>query len=119
MNAFVRSSPAHAFQCTVWPRALATTWSQAATDVVCATATQAPAINKIPTPSAAARRIEKRSISGSDRSEDDARRRFGRKPPGRTPAGAGLLDHRSELFLVEPVAADAKVLIRCAVGKHG
>jgi hypothetical protein len=59
MNAFVRSSPAQAFQCTVWPRALATTWSHEATGAVSATAAQAAAINKTPAPNPAARSADK------------------------------------------------------------
>src|SRR5438477_7259186 len=105
MNALVRSSPAHAFQCTVCPRAFATTWSHAAAGALaCAKAVAQDNSSKIPALRTAARRTRAPGMSGSDRDQGDVfRSGFGRKTLRGTPAQARLLDHRPELLLVKAI----------------
>src|SRR5262245_10558903 len=121
MNALVRSSPAHAFQCTVWPRALATTWSHAG--FVWPSAALENTIDNAPTQTATARRVRPRNISDSDRRQQDfsVGRGFGRgcEPLGSAATCTRLLEHRTQFFFVESIAPDTQVLIRPAVGKLG
>src|SRR5882672_11435027 len=57
MNALVFSSPAHAFQYTVWPRAVATTWSHAGGGLACANAKEEKTVSNTSAPRANARRV--------------------------------------------------------------
>src|SRR5262245_49017907 len=116
MNALVRSSPAHAFQCTVWPRALAITSSQVC--LVWPGTALEKRIDNAPTQTAAARRVRPRTISDSDRGQRDfSGSGLWREPFGSTATRTRLLEHRTQLFFVESITADTQVLIGRAVGK--
>src|SRR5438105_10633500 len=108
MNAFVFSSPAHAFQRTVWPRAVATIAFQSATGNAAHGAASATA--RAPAPARNRRRVM--SFAGGDYRNRAHAYRSARllvlAPPAR------LVENRPQHLLVKTVAADAQIAIRAA-----